>query len=354
MKTEVIDQIEPVEPYVAAHGFANRHVMTIAAAAWPRRVPHVVASQRNRLFPVSDCDSILVAGNDASVIRQVGRDSHCPDDSDRRPGRSVVLLVHGLEGCADSHYMLGLAYKCLFAGIDTVRVNLRNCGGTAGHCRTLYNAGMSGDIIALAEDLVANQGYEQVFLFGVSLGGNIVLKAACELGRAGVGYLAGVCAVSPSLDLSTCVAAMGSGVNRIYDLNFVFALKAKIREKVKYFPGLFDTELLKHVKTIRQFDDLFTAPDGGYDSAAHYYQEASAISMMQWSKAPILIITAKDDPIVPFASFQAKSLKGDNIKILAPDRGGHGGFLAARAGGSALCDRFWSEDQALQFFRDLA
>lgn len=350
MKTEAIDQIEPVEPYTAPVGLANRHVMTIAAAAWPRRVPHVVANQKNRLFPVTDCDSILVSANDASAVRRGGRDL-VPENCDRRPSRSVVVLVHGLEGCADSHYMLGLAYKCLSAGIDTVRVNLRNCGGTAAHCRTLYNAGMSGDIIALAEDLVTKQGYEQVFLFGVSLGGNIVLKAACELGRAGVSYLAGVCAVSPSLDLSTCVDAMGAGVNRIYDLNFVFALKAKIREKVKYFPGLFDTGLLKQVKTIRQFDDLYTAPDGGYESAAHYYQEASAISMMPWSKAPILIITAKDDPIVPFASFQAKTLEGDNIKILAPDRGGHGGFLAARAGGSGLSDRFWSEDQALQFFR---
>ncbi|MCA9802566.1 MAG: alpha/beta fold hydrolase [Cyanobacteria bacterium HKST-UBA02] len=319
---------------------ANPHLMTIAAAAWPRLLRSVVARESRRIINVTEQDRVVVALNRAGAERS----------------RSLAILVHGLEGDSRSHYMLGLSGKLIEAGIDTARLNLRNCGGTAHLCRTLYNAGMSEDLVVVASTLMAEEGYERIYFHGLSLGGNIVLKAASELGD--TGWLRGVCAVSPSIDLAASVEALGTGANRIYDLNFVIALKRKLRKKARLFPELFDPGKLSLVTTVRDFDETYTAPDGGYDSAEHYYRSASALPRMASVKAPVLIITAKDDPLVPYRSFAAPVLDRPNIKVIATAAGGHGGFLLGRGEGQPRdkrlkADRFWAEDQACRFFVNL-
>ncbi|MBK9145475.1 MAG: alpha/beta fold hydrolase [Candidatus Melainabacteria bacterium] len=314
---------------------ANPHLMTIAAAAWPRSLRSVVAGESRRIVNVTDEDRIVIALNRAG----------------RERSRSLAILVHGLEGDARSHYMLGLSSKLIEAGIDTARLNLRNCGGTAHLCRTLYNAGMSEDLVVVASKLMAEEGYKRIFFHGLSLGGNIVLKAASELGD--TAWLKGVCAVSPSIDLAASVEALGTGANRIYDLNFVIALKRKLRRKARLFPELFDPGKLSQVTTVRDFDETYTAPDGGYDSAEHYYRSASALPRMASVKAPVLIITAKDDPLVPFRSFAAPVLDRPNIRLMATEAGGHGGFLLGGDRQRWKSDRFWAEDQACRFFVNL-
>ena len=297
-------------------GMQNRHMMTILASRWLRRFPSLIANQKQHIVEVDQKASVLVECNYV--------DKH--DSAER----SIVVILHGLEGSSRSHYVMGLAEKLLASGFSAARMNMRNCGGTMHLSRTLYNAGLSADLTPVSEYFL-NEGFDNVFFVGFSLGGNVVLKAASELSLRGKKWLKGVCAISPSIDLHSCVTALEQWYNRIYELNFLISLKAKIVEKDKLQPGKYDLSFLPKIKTVRHFDDVYTAPDGGYLSASDYYSRASALPLVPSIEQPILIITAQDDPFVPFQSFLSKDLSGDNVTLVAPKYGGHAGFVGSRS-----------------------
>jgi predicted alpha/beta-fold hydrolase len=317
--------------FVPMTGLGNRHVMTILANAWKRQFPRILASQEQRIIDVAPNSKILVECNFMPSAR-----------SDEGHGRALAVIYHGLEGSSRSHYVMGVAEKFLAAGISTVRVNMRNCGDTLHLTDTLYNAGLSADIRPVAEHFL-NDGFENIFTIGFSLGGNVVLKAAAEFSESEASWLKGVCAVSPSLDLPTCVAALELWENRIYELNFLRSLKEKIVRKNKLHPGRYDISCLPKINSVRNFDDTYTAPDGGYLSAADYYARASALPLIPSIRVPILIIAAQDDPLVPFSSFQTKELEVSNVSLLAPMHGGHAAFVGRGIDSSAGQIREWSE-----------
>lgn len=319
---------------------ADRHLMTIASAFWLRNFSELVASETRWYVDVSQSSKVLVDLN-----------FNAEDGKSKNTNETLVIVVHGLEGSSRSHYVCGVAKKGLDAGLATARMNLRNCGGTSHLTDTLYNAGMSSDVIEVASQAIEKYGFKNVFLVGYSLGGNIVLKAAAELKKTNSNWLKGVCAISPSIDLGLSVDQLELGINRIYEFTFLKSLKAKIREKSRQFPDKFPVEDLKSVKTVRQFDEVYTARDGGYKSANHYYSSASANNLIQDINVPGLIITSKDDPIVPYRTFLKADIENEFISILAPESGGHGAFLGSLKGvnGGKPLDRFWAEDRAIEF-----
>jgi hypothetical protein len=304
--------------FVPMAGMQNRHVMTILASRWLRNFPTLLASQKQHIIEVDQKASVLV-------------ESNCVPKTTESKDRSIVIILHGLEGSSRSHYVMGLAEKLVASGISAARMNMRNCGGTMHLSRTLYNAGLSADLTPVSEYFL-NEGFDNVFFVGFSLGGNVVLKAASELSLHGRKWLKGVCAVSPSIDLHACVTELEQWYNRIYELNFLISLKSKIVEKNKLQPGKYDLSFLPRIKTVRNFDDIYTAPDGGYLTAGDYYSRASALPLVPSIEQPVLIVTAQDDPFVPFQSFLSKYLSGDNVTLLAPKYGGHAGFVGSRSG----------------------
>jgi predicted alpha/beta-fold hydrolase len=319
------------EPYPLLR---NGHLMTIIPALWMRRLPPIKTPSIDRLFQVAPHVQVLAK-------------CHFAPDAKSRP---TIIILHGLEGSSQTPYVLGLTHKALEHGMNVVRMNLRNCGDTLHLTPTLYNAGLSSDLIAVTNELMEIDGLENIFAAGYSLGGNIVLKAASELGKGGRELFKGICAVSPALDLATCVAALEKGFNRFYEQRFLIGLKEKIRIKHKFYPSLYDTSKLKHVNTVRSFDDYFTAPDAGYKDAAEYYEKASALRIIDQAEVPILIIAAKDDPIVPFKSFDSPKLKTPHITMLTPEHGGHSGFLGRVFESKGMIrDRFWAENRIVEF-----
>jgi predicted alpha/beta-fold hydrolase len=319
----------------------NAHLMTIFA-------PSLYPSADGKLQRNAESYYIDVAA-DSKIL------AHLNSPVSLAKGAPCLVLVHGLEGSSSSPYMVNLSTKAIEIGIAALRVNLRNCGGTMHLSPTLYNAGMSQDILTVVDYVRLTLGFESVFLVGYSLGGNIVLKAAGELAGNAPSKLSGVCAVSPSIDLNASIQSIETGFNRMYELKFLQSLRAKIRDKAKLFPHRYDVSKLQQVNGLRSFDEVFTAPDAGYEGALHYYREASSLKVIQQLRIPTLIIAAQDDPIVPFETFNAPQLQSQYIRLLSPAHGGHGGFIQDKIEINDLLksrDRQWAENRILEFCLD--
>src|SRR5437879_4859257 len=312
----------------------NGHAMTIAAALVPRRFKIPPAEARR--FQV-DKDSWLLG--------------HCHWQSEKNKHVPVLVLVHGLEGSSDSNYMRGIAEKAFHQGFHVVRLNQRNCGGTEALTPTLYNSGMSADYRAVFEELSNADGFEQVFFAGYSMGGNLVTKMAGEFGAAVPKALRGVGAVCPALDLAACADALERVDNYLYQRRFVNGLMARYARKHKMLPERYPIAGLGPVRTVRPFEDVITAPQFGYRDAQDYYENVGAKRVAAQVRVPMLMITAQDDPFVPYASFLAAKIS-DNpaIQFVAPRYGGHCGFISRHAGN----ERFWAEQRIVDFCASIA
>ena len=309
------------------------HLMTVAPTIWPRRFGTFARKGEKRLFVVEDGVQVL---------------AHCHWQKNKHDCPTMIIL-HGLEGCSESHYVLGLARKAFAVGMNAIRLNLRNCGGSMHLTPTLYHAGLSQDIVAVCKELKNGDGLQKLFLAGYSLGGNIILKAAGELGSEASRLFGGMGTVSPAIDLNLSVEAIEHPQNKFYEKFFLFTLKQKIREKARLYPELYDLTHLQTIKSIRQFDDIYTAPNAGYGNAANYYKTASALNVLPEIQVPTLMIAAKDDPLVPFDAFEKLQNKNEYIKRVATIYGGHAGFLHKVAEKPPIFDNFWAENRIVDF-----
>jgi uncharacterized protein len=307
----------------------NGHAMTIAAEFAPRKFNLPAADERQ--FEVEPGSKIL---------------GHCHWQAGKRKETPVVVLLHGLEGSSDSKYMKGIAEKAWGRGFHAVRLNQRNCGGTEQLTPTLYNSGMSGDFRAVFEELAEKDGFQQVFFAGYSMGGNLLAKMAGEFGTAAPAQLRGVCVVCPSLDLAACADALEKKENFLYQRHFVRKLMTHYALKAEMFPQRYSKNGFGPIRTVREFDDEITAPAFGYRDAQEYYEAASAKRMIGNVRVPMLVITAQDDPFVPFEAISATGVEQNAaIEFLAPEHGGHCGFISRHSG----AERYWAEARIVEF-----
>jgi predicted alpha/beta-fold hydrolase len=234
-------------------------------------------------------------------------------------------------------------------GFNVIRMNQRTCGGTEHLTPTLYNSGLSGDYRAIVKELAQQDGLARIWLVGYSMGGNLMLKAAGELGRSEPA-LAGVAAVCPNIDPTLCARALEEPRNWIYHRHFVVGLKSRLRRKAALFPGKWDLSQLDKVGTISEFDDRYTARDGGYRDGADYYDRAGARHVLDAVSVPTLIITAQDDPFIPYSMFTTPTIQQhETIRVVAPRYGGHCGFFHRSQNGE---DSYWAENRIVDFLRN--
>jgi predicted alpha/beta-fold hydrolase len=287
--------------------------MTVYAWARTRDFPRLPAPEV-RLFDVAPDTRVL---------------AHCHWQPDRL-ARATVLLLHGLEGSSEAHYMKGMADKAWARGLNVVRLNQRNCGGTEHLSRGLYHSGLTADPLFVLTELRDRDGLGRFGIAGYSLGGNLAIKLAGELGRDGFPELGAVAAVSPVLELDSCVRAIERRENRIYEWNFCRNLQARMRRKAHAFPGSFDLTGLWRVWSIRAFDDRYTAPHHGFDGASDYYHRASGMRVVDRVARPALILSAADDPFVPSEIFRAPAVAANpHITTAITPHGGHCAFVEA-------------------------
>jgi predicted alpha/beta-fold hydrolase len=259
----------------------------------------------------------------------------------------TLLALHGLEGSSDAHYVRGMAEKAFRAGFNVVGLNQRNCGGTEHLCDTLYHSGLTADPLAVLHELADRDKLSAFCIAGYSLGGNLALKLAGELGEDASPLVRAVCAVSPTMDLERCVRALERPANYAYQWNFVRNLKARMRRKSALFPERFSPTPLRTIRTVRQFDEVYTARHFGFENASDYYYKASALRVADRIAVPTLIVTAADDPFVPTEPFSDPAVTGNpNITVRVSAHGGHCAFLAAR---QPEDDGYWAERAVVRF-----
>ncbi len=288
----------------------------------------------------------------------LGKEGRLVAEASWQPGprahAPLLILMHGLEGSARSHYLIGMSKKAFAAGFHTVRVNTRNCGGTEHLTPTLYCAGLSRDVRSIAEQLKLGYGVRGIYAAGVSLGASIILKFLGEEGPRATEYLQGAAVVSVPIDLELSVRKMEEPQNWLYQRYFVRRLIRRMRRKCALFPDIADMERVEKVRSIREFDDVVTAPHFGFGTAENYYRLASSRHLLRDIRVPTLLIQARDDPMIPFEPFQDSSInRNPFLRLLATEKGGHTGFLAARPPGVDP-DAYWAESRVVQFLSGLA
>ena len=318
--------------FVPRPSLRNGHKMTVYSWGNPRYFPRLPAPTL-RYFDVAD-DSRVVA--------------HCHWQPHRRWEHPTLLALHGLNGSSDAHYMRGMAAKAFARGMNVVRLNQRNCGDTEHLSAGLFHSGLTADPKAVIDELVAVDGLASIAVAGYSLGGNLALKLAGEYGTAAPEVLTSVAAVSPILEISECVHALERPGNIVYQWNFVKDLKRRMRRKERFWPGAFDLSKLPGVRTVRAFDDAYTAPYFGFADAEDYYHRASAMRVIDRIAVPALIITAEDDPFVPARAFRdAKVAANPHITLMLCEHGGHCGFVGPSDGDAT--DGYWAEERIIDF-----
>lgn len=302
--------------------FRNPHLLTIAGNYWRRELDEQRFPVQTKLYETEPGVQVLVHSQ-APASEPIAE----------------LIMVHGLEGSSAAGYARSLTQAALEAGCSTHRFNMRSCGGTE-HLsgRTLYHSGQTSDLLAVIRSLQARA---PIFVAGFSLGGNVALKLAGELGDAASDLIAGVMAISTPIDLAACVKLLDKRSNAIYARRFLARLKDRIRAKDRLTPGLFDLSGLDRIRNIYEFDDRFTAQAFGFGSADNYYATQSANQFLDRIRVPTLLVQAKDDPLIPFAVYDHPAFSTNPcLRLLAVDHGGHLGFIAKTR------PRFWL-DQVL-------
>ena len=328
--------MKSVKEFVPHRLLRNRHLMTIVPAFLRRRFPRLPPGE-SRLFDVESGTQLL---------------GHCHWHGEPRK-HPTLLLVHGLEGSSDSAYIMGCAEKGFGAGLNVIRLNQRNCGGTERLTSTLYHSGRSDDFHAVLMELIERDALPEIFAAGFSMGGNLVLKMAGEFGDSAPEQLRGIVAINPSLDLASCADALGAPRNFIYNRHFVRRLKRRILHKAALFPDIYMTDgsakRMRRVRSVREFDEKITAPFCGFAGADDYYARSSAMRVIAAIQKPTLILTAQNDPFVPFSSFGIAAIRENpNVRLVAPRHGGHCAFISQEDGP----ERFWAEARLVEFCKE--
>jgi len=265
------------------------------------------------------------------------------ENSKRGTPKGELVLVHGLEGSSASGYARSMVHAALGRGWVTHRFNMRGCGGADELAVSGYHAGQTSDLLAFLRDRRRASSLP-LFVIGFSLGGNVTLKLAGELGDGARDLLAGVCAVSTPIDLAASVAALGRPQNFIYQGRFLDRLKDRIRRKNRHAPHVYTLEHLTKIKSIQDFDDHYTARLFGFGTAANYFRTQSSNQFLEHIRVPTLLVQSKDDPLVPFRMYDHPAIRANPcLTLLAVEHGGHLGFLARGK------PRFWLDQTVLDW-----
>ncbi|HET8801733.1 MAG TPA: alpha/beta fold hydrolase [Marinobacter sp.] len=274
-----------------------------------------------------------------------------PDDDElhldwyRQGSTRLAVISHGLEGHSRRPYVLGLARALLARGWDVLAWNFRSCGGVMNRQPRFYHSGATGDLGQVINHGIAGNHYQNVFLSGFSMGGNLTLLYLAEQGERVNSRICGAVTYSVPCDLAGSADVLARPSRKIYMQRFLRDLHVKMREKARRFPDLIDVSGFESIRSFHQFDDRYTAPLHGFRDAEHYWAECSALFRLKDIRVPALMVNAADDPFLSPRCFpESPQMLGDHVRLEAPQWGGHVGFVERAPDGY-----YWSERRAVAF-----
>lgn len=319
--------------FIPRRGLRNGHLQTLAGNFLPRRL----------LLPEPEPLLVEVEG----PIGGYGPSRvlcHCHwQPAGVRRERLTLVLVHGLEGSSQSQYIVGNTARALAAGMNVVRMNMRTCGGTDELSPTIYHSGRSGDVGRVLQAIVLEQGLPSVALVGYSMGGNLVLKMAGELGVAVPAQLKAVIGISPLMDLAVSSAALHRPQNRIYEWHFLRSMLARVRRRMDLYPKIYGDAAVGQIHSMRDFDQHIVARYGGFRDADDYYYSVASSQYASALRVPTLIVHSLDDPFIRMLpETRIALMKNPEVTLIETRHGGHCAFLAPG-------NRYWAEEMLLSF-----
>ena len=324
-----------VTSYRAPFWLPGGHAQTIHAATWARRPQ--VSYWRDR-WETPDFDFI-----ELDWVEDPDQDLKL-DQQDETP---LVVLFHGLEGDSDSQYARGLMHAVHAQGWRGVVVHFRGCGGEVNRLPRAYHSGDSAEIDWILRRFRSTR-TGPIYVAGVSLGGNALLKWLGEQGENARGVITRTAAVCTPLDLAATGDALAHGLNMIYTRRFLKTLKAKAVAKMKRYPALCDRRRMLASRTLYEFDDLVTAPLHGFNGVDDYYARASSKPYLKSIAAPTLVLNARNDPFLPARFLPTIAEVSAHVTLEIPATGGHVGFVTGPFPGNIE----WLPQRLLQFFSE--
>jgi uncharacterized protein len=258
--------------------------------------------------------------------------------------RAIVILCHGLEGNNRRQYMLGMANALIEQSYAVFSWNYRSCGGRMNHQLRFYHSGATDDLAVVIAHLVSKSSLP-IYLVGFSLGGNLVLRWLGEQATAVPEQFKAAAAISVPMDLAAGSDFLARPAAMWYTRHFLKRLKRKIQQKASMFPGHINTAPLQTLKSLRDFDEHYTAPLHGFADANDYYARASSLFVLEEIRRPVLLIQAANDPFLPPSCYPTPSNR--LIHSCFSLQGGHVGFMQS---GSSIS---FPEQQVPEFFNQL-
>ena len=315
--------------------FKDTHFSTIYSAKL-RRVRGVIQERERIELPDGD---FLDIDWSFSLL-------HTQGVSKKEGSDKVVFLFHGLEGNAQRTYMLGMAKLLNKQGYDVAGVNFRGCSGEQNRLYKSYHSGETGDMRFVINTINSRGQYKKLFLYGISLGGNAVLKYLGEKNSIPKTLEAAVAVGVPS-DLRASLKQLRQRDNWVYRTSFLFDLRRKYRNKMAHYPERLTREKYRKITSLSAFDEIYTVPAHGFKNVLDYYEQASSFQYIPEIEVPTLILNAKNDSFLhgdcyPYAFAEASK----KVFLETPEHGGHVGFY--QAGGV-----YYNEERTLAFFEEI-
>jgi len=310
-------------PYRAPWWLPGGHVQTIYAALLARRARVIYRRER---WETPDGDFI-----DLDWIAEPSAASGQPSVISRQPSldeQPLVVLFHGLEGSSRSPYALALMAELQKRGLRGVTVHFRGCSGEPNRLSRAYHSGDAQEIDWILRRLRAQHGSAPLYAAGVSLGGNALLKWLGDSGADASRVIDRAAAVSAPLDLMAAGDALGRGFSLLYARNFLRTLKARSIAKLVRYPGLYDAARVRASRTLREFDDLVTAPLHGFRDTDDYWTRASSKPALRHITVPTLVLNARNDPFLPAPALPGPGDVSATVTLEQPATGGHVGFVS--------------------------
>ncbi len=266
------------------------------------------------------------------------------EPSDPDPTSPTLIVLHGLEGSAESSYARMLLQAAADRGWRAAVLHFRDCGDYRNRLPRRYHAGETNDIRFFVERLRTEGHQGPMMAAGYSLGGNVLLK---YLGENGISTpLHAAAAVSAPLNLHTSAEALSTGFSKIYQRHLLRRMKKAVSRKFDQYTAAFDWRRAMDAKTFAEFDDAVTAPLHGFSGKDEYYDRCSSIGFLKQIQRPTLIINSLDDPFMMPEILPDESQLSDCVTLEVSEHGGHVGFIS---GGTPLRPVYYLPERITDF-----